>query len=863
MRPPGSLDISPTHPTSTPSSPVVPSYPQSGLGDLRNISRKGWSRSADDLSKMPPPKFSPIKTSFQDKVTEYRNRTDSNASAVTPTTPTFPSKPVNGRHAFPSVRNASPTSTTSSSPPRSATLPTVSISISAPVVDESPLMNSTTHVHTRSHSFTPKLPSKLSTTRIPGSPKRKGSAASERELEAKEHEISPNPAPRSGAYPWKLASTSSTTTDVSTPSTSQTHMTHRATTLLASPTVVEPKPEKLDDTDTKRSSQILYHSGFINRLADVPNHFHHTNLALAKGWKPFKLELKGSKLYFHKPPGDRNAAVRDLFPTEFVPAALEEEDDEADGHIGDEGLARVGKGREEVGTFGRKKRAFWGRRTHPDLVQRDGKIDKGTFEALVHEAAFATTFLSTRDQDQDDRQREGSEATADEHREQWKDFASSVVLCLPSIVGQGKFEVEFLRCCEYLVNGAEDNAKAEGRSRVGWLAGEYLRYHGMPADAGAWDEWRQETIPDVSVMQTSPAPAIPMSSSMQAMHPSPLLPSSPNTNTFSPRPNEDPRMASLLGALSVQDVPPSPSKKASLELRNFEHQQSLRSGARMPWAALQQEGLSRDVLLLLDPNLIAHSLILFHRSVLQQTPENLTASFVICSESSAQDAWSCSPLFGSDDQPHWLTKLLLIQILGVDTSTGTVQSQQLASPGRKSEEHNTTGSQQTSRTHSRSEVISVWTRVGELCRLAGDQCSWRAIFAALCSRPVARLDKAWKRVDPLALAAIESWVYPGSDGEAVGVKEPKVTPWGGDIRERLKDELAKASGDGGEHSFGVESFETARALFEGFRTSFSLCPRRVLIDGEEGEDVRKMVEYWQDMAAESGGSSSLAMKFQR
>ena len=46
--------------------------------------------------------------------------------------------------------------------------------------------------------------------------------------------------------------------------------------------------------------------------------------SLAKGWKPFKLVLKGSKLYFYKPPSDRNNAVRDLFPTEFV-VVLEEE----------------------------------------------------------------------------------------------------------------------------------------------------------------------------------------------------------------------------------------------------------------------------------------------------------------------------------------------------------------------------------------------------------------------------------------------------------------------------------------------------------------------------------------------------------
>ncbi|KAG6838268.1 hypothetical protein C0991_000648, partial [Blastosporella zonata] len=76
-----------------------------------------------------------------------------------------------------------------------------------------------------------------------------------------------------------------------------------------------------------------------------------------------------------------------------------------------------------------------------------------------------------------------------------------------------------------------------------------------------------------------------------------------------------------------------------MDLRNFEHQSSLRpAGApnpRLPWAALDQEGLSRDVLMLLDPHLIAHSLILFHRAVLDQTPENITAGFVLGAENLA------------------------------------------------------------------------------------------------------------------------------------------------------------------------------------------------------------------------------------
>lgn len=572
--------------------------------------------------------------------------------------------------------------------------------------------------------------------------------------------------------------------------------------------------------------------------------------------------------------------MKDLFPTELVPAVLDDEE-EADGDAGEDanGTLRAQKGREETGTYGRKKRAFWGRRTHPELTLRSGEIEKGCFEALVHEAAFGTTFFLNASGDEQDEtiSFHSPEASPEQRLEEWKTFASSILLCLPSVVGHNKFEAEFLRCCAYLVSGAGDDTREIERSRAGWLAGEYLRFHGIPADLDAWEEWRKETIPDISagIVETDPPPVLPISSSMQAIHPSPLVQGSPNTGTFSPRPNEASATISLLGALNLPD-PPSISKKGSLDLRTLESQQTLRPGGgspRLPWAALEQEGLSRDVLLLLDPHLIAHSLVLFHRSLLDQTPENMTASFVLGSdvqgyEGNDTSSPSFSPLFGTEDQPHWLTKLLLMQILGADTSSGhahnSPQYPQQQSPGRRSEDNR--GPQQTSRTHSRSEVISVWARVGELCRLAGDECSWRAISTALCSRPVARLDKAWKRVDRLALAAIESWVYPTSANSelCVGVKEPKVTPWGGDIRVRVKDELEKASGEGGEQALRVQSFKDVRALFEDFRTAFSLCPRRVpAVEGDVGEDIRKMAAFWREMAIAGGGTGGLAAKFQR
>ena len=71
-------------------------------------------------------------------------------------------------------------------------------------------------------------------------------------------------------------------------------------------------------------------------------------------------------------------------------------------------------------------------------------MEKGTFEALVHEAVFATTFIEaqatgdTKDQ---------SEPGSDGKKPGWKDFSSGVLLCLPVHMEKPKFENEFTRCC--------------------------------------------------------------------------------------------------------------------------------------------------------------------------------------------------------------------------------------------------------------------------------------------------------------------------------------------------------------------------------------------------------------------------------
>ncbi|KAF9476860.1 hypothetical protein BDN70DRAFT_811544 [Pholiota conissans] len=872
-RPQGSTEIPRFH---TPSNPSSPTIAQGGLGDLRSISRKGWSKSADDLSKVSHANFSPVNTSFKERVAEYRGRSDSSASVASPTSPSSTSSILNGRHPFPKI-------STSTSPPRSSTLPPVSISISTSSPDETPIPRSTspTHVHSRSHSFTPKLPSKLASPRYPPSPQR----SNDREHDVRDLDQASYGTPTRAAFGFGFSGLNHSKPghDMSLVSPSS-PSNNRVTTLLPPPTIVEPKLEHEDEDipDSKRSSQIVFHSGFINRLADVPANFNNAaSVSLSKGWKPFKLELKGSKLYFYKPPGDRANAIKELFPVGLVPPTDEEEDEpnnsDVSANLTEDASARSRKtkGREDgnAGGVGRKKRAYWGRRTHPDLVRdANGTIEKGTFAALTHEAVFATTFFTApaaedavhSSQDDD----EISLKTAQLAR--WHEFASSIVFSFPSAVGQQTFEAEFLRCCSYLISGADDNAREGAKGRVAWLANEYLRYHGQPADASGWEDWKRENIPDVSLSAedtAGPSTLIASTSTQAVFQPSPVVGSdSPNLNTFSPRPNNAGKTISLMDALALPK-----SEYRALEQPSSPRGGLAPPGSRSPWVALKEEGLTRDLLLHFDPHLIARSLTLFHRSVVDQSPDNISAEHILGSNSSKEEdedepspdpAFNLVHLFGSDDHPHWLTKLLLLQILGADTSSGQHYSNVPPnSPGRRSEDR---GGQQTSRTHSRSELISVWARVGELCRAAGDECSWRAISAALCSRPVARLDKAWKRVGPQALAAIEAWSHFTVNGPTATVAHPQITPWGGDIKARATEELARARTDPSDPMLQMDNISRARTLFEDFRRAFLLCPRKTfLAENEINDDVRKLVAFWREMAAEGGGMSGLAVKMQR
>ena len=192
-----------------------------------------------------------------------------------------------------------------------------------------------------------------------------------------------------------------------------------------------------------------------------------------------------------------------------------------------------------------------------------------------------------------------------------------------------------------------------------------------------------------------------------------------------------------------------------------------------------------------------------------------------------------------------------MQILG----PGHVSSRDHQSPNGAGDGRGSVDGKHSAGTHIRSEVISKWAKIGESCRLAGDECSWQAIRAALCSRPIARLEKAWKRVDSHSLSAVRTWAYASPTGQHLAVREPAVSPWGGDKRAKAIDLFAKNTKEN--TSWRCSAMDNARQLFTMVHTSFDDCrtnsPRQNVNDED---NIGRLIQLWSE-------SSKLLAKFTR
>jgi hypothetical protein len=416
-------------------------------GDLRTIYKKGYSRSCDDLSRVTegqPPIGTPTKRlDTHERIQMYRQGSYASTVSVN-TTPTMtpatdtasmknyplpPSVPppvpplsqaqashTHGLPPFPRSRTP-PSSPGAQSPnqsfPRSGTVPTISVStahthgtLPGMGMDYSPHQQHPPYQHQQQHgrSRSTNLLGALGGGSGVPSAHRKGSFE-------RDHTRSTSPFAESGL---KHASSLQEISRAS----------------LDSPK--EAKPGQVEE-ENKRSSQIIHMQGFINRLPSFSalplslstnRRLPSSSLAspssssantssthlppvtsphpLPKGWKPFKLVLRGNKLYFYKPPHSAIAnGIKELFPTQLgdimeeAGVLVANPNAEApmpvpkDFGLNEENMKTPGGG---GGGPARRKRVYWGRGLHPELTMQNGRVIKGSPEGLVHEMVFGTTF---------------------------------------------------------------------------------------------------------------------------------------------------------------------------------------------------------------------------------------------------------------------------------------------------------------------------------------------------------------------------------------------------------------------------------------------------------------------------------------
>ena len=356
-----------------------------------------------------------------------------------------------------------------------------------------------------------------------------------------------------------------------------------------------------------RSSQIIHLSGFLAQHSSQ-------HASLSKGWAPRKVVLKGTKLFFFKPPKDRVSDIKALFPLGNV-AELQPPIN------GD-----TGSGVSSTASNPRK-RVYWGRDKHPELyLSADGNISSGTADALLHECVFRTSFSNVGD--------DVCEA-----------FLRAVLFCLPhqALMGRTLFEAELLRRISHFIDGAsEEDGICEAREDSRILLDLYESIWGGFEDKVAFKPWHP-LIAQSATTDKRPATPIPSPADFP-------LPASP-----APGPRSPGHLAANESSMA-HNLPRMAAKA--------------RSQARL-WNALEKEGFSVEIFSRLDHEKVAYSLRVWGNAKLQELQRTKVSMGVFFERTSDSSLGRALDIFaGSDVVPHWLTYTVLHHLLGERSSTG-------------------------------------------------------------------------------------------------------------------------------------------------------------------------------------------------
>jgi hypothetical protein len=122
----------------------------------------------------------------------------------------------------------------------------------------------------------------------------------------------------------------------------------------------------------------------------------------------------------------------------------------------------------------------------------------------------------------------------------------------------------------------------------------------------------------------------------------------------------------------------------------------------------------------------------------------------------------------------------------------------------------------------------------------GDECTWRAVQAAVCARAIARLERVFRRMSDEEREIVGAWAR---EDTARGLGAGRRTPWEGDVRERIGREMERARTKGA--SWRVGPFERVGGMVGVVEGVWGECKGGSLPLGDgDVEDVVGLVRYF-------------------
>lgn len=428
---------------------------------------------------------------------------------------------------------------------------------------------------------------------------------------------------------------------------------------------------------------------------------------LQKGWKPYRVVLKGSKLYLHKLPGDLTNTAKQLFPTTIIAPISTLMD-----------LPTVTKILDK-----KPKRAYWGTGAshHPDLIvgekgkEKETSVKGGTLEALLHELIFASSFLVEDGED----------------KSSYNEFLKTLLLIwpfLPFSTSQSASELD--RFSGLAVRTALESINRDPECSINQSTKALIKRlekileticsnypEDLKTSTGNASDWKSalgevvKQLENLSVEESSRASLL-LEKSFAQLIPSQSI---PPTEWTSSRPTY-----SRAGSSSSASSSPSKPRKHTTNTLDQELPPSMTASSFLNYDSIN----------------FAAQINLFHldrlNSISGQT--STTSRHILRTASTILQGSKQNPITSlfsfSPSRPHFLSRMVLETIFDYSN---------MLPPN-----HNFTS---ISGIEMRALVISKWIKIGTESRSRGDVSSWMAIAFALCCRAIARLEETWRIIE--------------------------------------------------------------------------------------------------------------------